>query len=134
MKAAQSHYGTTIFGGLLAISAEALSGRPAVSRPALATATATSAGQKPVLATPCPQGRPERPGLLGRIGERLWRRQLHSVDLQVARSDDIFANLDRWLWKQHMRETEAWLAQSKDVFDLEARIRHLERSRDGHVF
>jgi hypothetical protein len=35
--------------------------------------------------------------------------------------------LDRWLWKQRARETEAWLAQSKDVFELEARMRELER-------
>ena len=75
-----------------------------------------------------------RPGFLGRLGERLWRRQLKSMDLQIARSDDLFANLDRWLWKQHQRETEAWLAQAADVHDLEARIRHLERNRDGRVF
>ena len=75
-----------------------------------------------------------RPGFLGSIGERMWRRQLRSVDLQIARSDDLFANLDRWLWKQHQRETEAWLAQAADVHDLEARIRHLERNRDGRVF
>ena len=33
-----------------------------------------------------------------------------------------------------MRETEAWLAQSKDIHELETRIRHLERNRDGRVF
>ncbi len=134
MKATQSHYGTTIFGGLLGVIAEALSGRPTVARPALAVATATGAGQAPSFATPSAPTGPERPGLLGRIGERLWRRQLRGVGVYVAKSDDIFANLDRWLWKQHTRETEAWLAQSTDIYDLEARIRHLERSRDGRVF
>jgi len=64
----------------------------------------------------------------------LWRRQLESVQVQVARSDDLFASLDRWLWKQHVRETEAWLAQSQDVYELERRIRHLERNRDGRHF
>ena len=128
MKATQSHYGTTIFGGLFGIIADALSGRPTVARPVLAMATATGAGQKPSFARPTDPTGPERPGLLGRIGERLWRRQLRGVDVYVAKSDDIFANLDRWLWKQHMRETEAWLAQSTDIYDLEARIRALERN------
>ena len=135
MKATQSHYGTTAFGGLLTMIAEALSGEPQPARRALALATATATGSLPVRARTAVRPAPaERPGLLGRIGERLWRRQLHSVDRYVAKSDDIFANLDRWLWRQHMRETEAWLAQSKDVYELETRIRHLERSRDGHVF
>jgi hypothetical protein len=49
------------------------------------------------------------------------------VDAYIARSDAMFAALDRWLWKQRMRETEAWLAQSQDRFELEARIRELER-------
>jgi hypothetical protein len=136
MNATQSHYGTTLFGGLLGVIAEALGGRlnAASYRPALAMAAATGTAGDPACGGPVAPARPEGPGLLGRLGERLWRRQLHSVGVHVARSDDIFANLDRWLWKQHMRETEAWLAQSTDVFDLEARIRHLERSRDGHVF
>jgi len=56
------------------------------------------------------------------------------VDAYIARSDAMFAALDRWLWKQRMRETEAWLAQSKDVFELEARIRELERGPRTHIF
>ena len=126
MKATQTHYGTTIFGGLLATIAEGLSREPRASGSSLTLATA-GAGARATTG-------PERPGLLGRIGERLWRHQLESVDLQVARSDDLFASLDRWLWKQRQRETEAWLAQASDVHDLEARIRHLERNRDGRVF
>ncbi|MEP7182155.1 MAG: DUF3563 family protein [Betaproteobacteria bacterium] len=34
---------------------------------------------------------------------------------------------DRWAWDQQMRDREAYLAQSVDVFDLEQRIRTLER-------
>jgi hypothetical protein len=34
---------------------------------------------------------------------------------------------DRWLWAVRQREVEAYLAQATDVFDLEARIRALER-------
>lgn len=115
MNAAQSHCGTTIFGGFLATIADGLGASRRASGQALAPAGA-------------------RPGFLGRLGARLWRRQLESMNLQIARSDDLFANLDRWLWKQHQRETEAWLAQAVDVHDLEARIRHLERNRDGRVF
>jgi hypothetical protein len=74
-----------------------------------------------------------RPGLLARIGERLFRKQLHSVGPQVARADTVFDSLDRWLWKQQMRETEAWLARSTDVYDLEARLRRLDRGRQGFV-
>lgn len=34
---------------------------------------------------------------------------------------------DRWLWAVRQSEVEAYLAQATDVFDLEARIRALER-------
>ena len=34
---------------------------------------------------------------------------------------------DRWAWQQQMRDREAWLAQSADVFDLERRLRDIER-------
>jgi len=123
----QTPYGTTIFGGLLAAIAEGMGAEPRASGSRLALATPTGC------ARPTPEVA-ERSGLLGRIGQRLWRRQLRSMDIQIARSDDLFANLDRWLWKQHQRETEAWLSQATDIHDLEARIRHLERNRDGRVF
>lgn len=35
--------------------------------------------------------------------------------------------LDQWLWKCEQRDVEAHLAKAKDVYDLEARIRDLER-------
>jgi Protein of unknown function (DUF3563) len=35
--------------------------------------------------------------------------------------------LDQWLWKYEQRAVEAHLAKAKDVYDLEARIRDLER-------
>jgi hypothetical protein len=34
---------------------------------------------------------------------------------------------DRWAWTQQMEERERYLAQSTDIFDLERRIRTLER-------
>ena len=36
--------------------------------------------------------------------------------------------LDRWFWRQQQRDVEAYLAKSSDVYDLEARIRALERN------
>ena len=74
-----------------------------------------------------PRGAPSQPGWFARLGAKLWRRQLRGVDAYIERADSVSEALDRWLWKQRARETEAWLAQSKDVFELEARIRELER-------
>ena len=37
--------------------------------------------------------------------------------------------LDDWLARQRQREREAYLGEAKDIFDLEERIRRLERSR-----
>lgn len=78
--------------------------------------------------------KPSAPGWFARLLTRLWRRQLRGVDAYMQRADALSAALDRWLWKQRMRETEAWLAQSKDVFELEARIRALERGPCSHIF
>ena len=39
----------------------------------------------------------------------------------------LLERLDHWFWRREQRELEAHLAQSKDVYDLEARIRDLER-------
>jgi hypothetical protein len=45
----------------------------------------------------------------------------------AERKPGFFERLDRWLWRQEMKEREAWLAESKDVFELEQRLRMLER-------
>lgn len=37
------------------------------------------------------------------------------------------AALDRWMYQQQVREREAYLGRSRDVYDLERRIRELER-------
>ncbi len=36
-------------------------------------------------------------------------------------------NLEQWLYRQRMKDREAWLAQSHDVFELERRLRDLDR-------
>lgn len=43
----------------------------------------------------------------------------------------FFARLDRWVWRQAQRERDAYLAGASDIYDLEARIRRLERSSMG---
>ncbi len=37
------------------------------------------------------------------------------------------SRIDTWFWKQEMKRREAFLAQSADIFDLERRMRMLER-------
>ena len=48
-----------------------------------------------------------------------------------AAQPGLLARLDRWLWKQEMREREAYLAGAQNVFELEERMRRLDR---GHPF
>jgi len=48
----------------------------------------------------------------------------------VARPRGWLDRLDTWFWKQEMKSREAFLAQSTDIFDLEQRMRRLERGRD----
>jgi hypothetical protein len=47
----------------------------------------------------------------------------------VAKPRGLLDRLDTWFWKQEMKRREAFLAQSTDLFDLERRMRWLER---GH--
>lgn len=42
-------------------------------------------------------------------------------------SRGLFDRLDAWFWEQDQRAREAYLGKSKDVYELEARIRDLER-------
>jgi hypothetical protein len=44
-----------------------------------------------------------------------------------ARTRSWLTRLDTWFWKQEMKRREAFLAQSADIFDLERRMRMLER-------
>lgn len=43
----------------------------------------------------------------------------------------LWDRLDHWFWRQTQREREAYLAGAQDIYDLEARIRRLERSGGG---
>lgn len=39
----------------------------------------------------------------------------------------VLARLEARIWRQEQKRREAWLAQSTDIFDLERRIRQLDR-------
>lgn len=48
----------------------------------------------------------------------------------------VFDRLELWAWEREVREREAYLAQAQDLYDLEARMRHLdgdEFSRRGRA-
>ena len=47
--------------------------------------------------------------------------------LLQGRKPGFFERLDRWLCGQEMKDREAWLAESQDIFELEERMRRLER-------
>jgi hypothetical protein len=54
----------------------------------------------------------------------------NSVGYSVAYPRGWLDRLDTWFWKQEMKRREAFLAQSTDIFDLEQRMRWLERGSD----
>ncbi len=55
-------------------------------------------------------------------------RNPRRTNASPSRSAGIFERIDRWFWRQAQRERESYLAGSQDVFELEERIRRLERS------
>jgi hypothetical protein len=51
-----------------------------------------------------------------------------------APGDSLLDRLDAWFWRQRQRANEAYLAQAQDVFDLEARMRAIERGAGGRYY
>ncbi len=51
----------------------------------------------------------------------------HASDGASATQFGWLDRLDTWFWKQEMKDREAFLAKSIDIFDLEQRMRCLER-------
>ena len=66
----------------------------------------------------------DSPGLAALAGV-LGKRNPASAGKQ---SPGLFERIDRWLWRQQLREREAYLSGAQDIFELEDRIRRLERS------
>ena len=46
---------------------------------------------------------------------------------QASQEPDWMTKLGNWFHRQEVKNREAYLAQSTDIFDLERRIRYLER-------
>ena len=75
----------------------------------------------------------EAPGTLGawvrlsRVPKSARARKPDAKAPQTAKLG-LLERFDRWLWQQHVREREAYLAESKDIYELEERIRRLERT------
>jgi hypothetical protein len=46
----------------------------------------------------------------------------------TAAGPGLLDRLDAWFWRQRQSEHETYLAQSQDVYELERRMRALERS------
>jgi len=40
----------------------------------------------------------------------------------------LLERLEHWFWTQQQRDMEAYLAKASDVYDLEARIREIDRN------
>jgi len=45
-----------------------------------------------------------------------------------VRRRGLLERLEHWFWAQQQRDLEAYLAKATDVYDLEARIRKIERN------
>jgi hypothetical protein len=45
----------------------------------------------------------------------------------ATRSIGLLDRIDRWFWQQTVRDREKYLAGSQTIFELEERMRHLER-------
>jgi hypothetical protein len=71
-------------------------------------------------------------GFPGRQADAFGHRE--AVDTPVIattpkRRQGFLERLERWFWAQQQRDLEAYLARATDVYDLEARIHAIERSK-----
>ncbi len=72
------------------------------------------------------------PGSLGARVERSTKSAPEKTNGSARPT--LMERFDRWLWNQHVRDREAYLADAKDIFELEERIRQLERSVGGRYY
>jgi hypothetical protein len=74
------------------------------------------------------------PALAGFVGVSAKRVPAAGAANPGAQSAGFLERLDRWFWRQQLREREAYLSGAQDIFELEARIRRLERSVGGRYY
>ena len=103
--AAEHYFDTSLVGQLYLLMAGALAG-PAHGAPGGRAARHGAA----VVHRPAPAEAPPAP-----------------ATVTGAQSSGLFERFDRWCWRQEQKAREAYLASSADVFELERRIRALER-------
>lgn len=64
---------------------------------------------------------------LGRGPRRTRVRGVGRMSPAAGTRQTLLERLDTWFWRQAQKDREAYLARSADVFDLERRIKALER-------
>lgn len=62
------------------------------------------------------------------LGDALSTRPRTAAHKRVPPRSGLLARIDAWFWRQRQRDLDAYLGQSQDLFELERRIRDLERS------
>jgi len=68
------------------------------------------------------------PALAGASGASGKRTPPAGAADRAVQPSSFLERLDRWFWRQQVREREAYLSGAQDIFELEERIRRLERS------
>jgi hypothetical protein len=109
-KAAELYFKQSIIGQLSTVITEALAGS---SRAAEVARRAQTGRQVSLAAVPTAVATPATP---------------------VTPRMSLLDRLDAWHFRQAQREREAYLARSKDVFDLERRMRAIERGTTERYF
>lgn len=111
-RAAELYFKESIIGQLSAVIGEALARRSTAAQDA--RRAAVQAGRKPSTASSQPAAA--------------------SAPAAIPERKSLLDRLDAWHFRQAQREREAYLARSKDVFDLERRMRALERAPIGRYY
>ena len=62
------------------------------------------------------------------LGSAFSARSRRHGHKRVPPRSGLLARIDAWFWRQRQRELDAYLGQSQNVFELERRIRDLERN------
>ena len=104
-KAAELYFKESIIGQLSAVIAEALARR----------STAAEDARKAAARAP-----------------RKSSTEAAAAPVEARKS--LLERLDAWQFRQAQREREAYLARSKDVFDLERRMRSIDRGTMGRYY